>query len=99
MPIARFGPAYTWNKFPRPFAETFRGILCAVDLGSQSSRTLCWAAVLAREFGARLTLMHVTAPGRGSGRRVGSELARGYAGLRGAGTGRLMGFVNAEAEC
>jgi nucleotide-binding universal stress UspA family protein len=36
-------------------------ILCAVDLGSQSSKTLCWAAGLAREFGAAVTLLHVTA--------------------------------------
>lgn len=39
----------------------FRNILCAVDLGPQSGKTLCWASGLARSFGARLTLMHVTA--------------------------------------
>jgi nucleotide-binding universal stress UspA family protein len=37
-------------------------ILCAVDLGPQSGKTLCWAAWLARQFGARVTLLHVTAP-------------------------------------
>jgi nucleotide-binding universal stress UspA family protein len=36
-------------------------LVCAVDLGSESSKTLFWAAALAREFGARLTLLHVTA--------------------------------------
>jgi nucleotide-binding universal stress UspA family protein len=37
-----------------------RQILCAVDLGPQSSKTLCWAAALAIQFQAQLTLMHVT---------------------------------------
>ena len=38
-----------------------RRILCAVDLGAQSGKTLEWAAWLRREFDAALTLMHVTA--------------------------------------
>jgi nucleotide-binding universal stress UspA family protein len=37
-----------------------RRILCAVDLGPQSAKTLEWAAWLQREFGAELTLMHAT---------------------------------------
>ncbi len=36
----------------------FRSILCAVDLGPQSRKTLCWAAQMAAEFGARLLLAH-----------------------------------------
>lgn len=36
----------------------FRTILCAVDLGPQSRKTLCWAAQMAAEFGARLLLAH-----------------------------------------
>jgi nucleotide-binding universal stress UspA family protein len=36
-------------------------ILCAVDLGPQSSKALEWAGWLQREFGAELTLLHVTA--------------------------------------
>ena len=39
----------------------FRSILCAVDLGSQSAETLDWAAWLARQFGARLGVVHATA--------------------------------------
>jgi nucleotide-binding universal stress UspA family protein len=35
-----------------------RRIVCAVDLGGQSANALCWAAGMAREFGARLTLLH-----------------------------------------
>jgi nucleotide-binding universal stress UspA family protein len=36
-----------------------RRILCAVDLGPQSAKTLCWASSLARRFDAGLTLLHV----------------------------------------
>jgi nucleotide-binding universal stress UspA family protein len=38
-----------------------RRIVCAVDFGPQSRRVACWAADLARHFGAALTLMHVAA--------------------------------------
>jgi len=36
-------------------------ILCALDLGIRSRDVLSWAAPLAAEFGARLTLAHITA--------------------------------------
>jgi len=36
-------------------------ILCAVDLGPHSNKTLAWAAWLQRQFQARLTLMHAVA--------------------------------------
>jgi nucleotide-binding universal stress UspA family protein len=36
-------------------------VLCAVDLGPRSDKALSWAAPIAAEFGARLTLAHVTA--------------------------------------
>lgn len=39
-----------------------RRILCAVDLGPQSEKTLAWAAWLQKEFDACLTLLHVPAP-------------------------------------
>jgi len=38
----------------------FRSILCALDLGPQSCKTLQWAAGLQREFEARLTVIHAT---------------------------------------
>ena len=38
-----------------------RNVLCAVDLGPRSHQTVSWAAQMAAEFGARLTLVHVTA--------------------------------------
>ena len=61
-----------------------RRILCAVDLGQQSSKTLCWAAALAIQFGAQLTLMHVSLGTATDAAR--SELER------------LQSFVHTEAE-
>ena len=39
-----------------------RNVLCAIDLGSHSRQTLCWAAQMAAEFGARLGLVHALPP-------------------------------------
>jgi nucleotide-binding universal stress UspA family protein len=60
-----------------------RRILCAVDLGPQSSKTLAWAASLAAQFAARLTLMHVALGAADAARR---EIER------------LLSFVHAGAE-
>jgi nucleotide-binding universal stress UspA family protein len=49
------------EQAPAVASIPFRNIMCAVDLGPQSSRTLDWAAWLAREFGARLGVVHSTA--------------------------------------
>jgi len=49
------------EQAPALAAIPFRSILCAVDLGPQSSKTLDWAAWLARQFGARLGVVHATA--------------------------------------
>ena len=38
-----------------------RNVLCAVDLGPRSHQAASWAAQIATEFGAHLTLAHVTA--------------------------------------
>jgi len=38
-----------------------RNVLCAVDFDSRSQKAVSWAAQMAVEFGARLTLAHVTA--------------------------------------
>ena len=45
---------------PAALSIPIRRVLCAVDMGPQSSRTLDWAAGFAREFGAGLTLLHVS---------------------------------------
>jgi nucleotide-binding universal stress UspA family protein len=44
----------------QPGEIALRQILCAVDLGPQTSRTLAWAAGMGREFGARLWVIHAT---------------------------------------
>src|SRR4051812_13023895 len=60
-----------------------RRILCAVDLGPQSSKALCWAASLAVQFSAQLTILHVTLGAPDAAR---AELER------------LRSFVHADAE-
>ncbi len=47
---------------PAPAYEGLRRIVCAVDLGPQSRKTVEWAMGLQTEFGAELTLVHATAP-------------------------------------
>jgi nucleotide-binding universal stress UspA family protein len=44
-------------------AGPWQSILCAIDLGPQSAKTLAWADWLRKEFHARLTVIHATAPG------------------------------------
>jgi nucleotide-binding universal stress UspA family protein len=48
------------EEAPSP-GHPFREVLCAVDLGPQSARTLAWASWLQREFGGHLTLIHAIA--------------------------------------
>lgn len=43
---------------PKEFA--IQNVLCAVDLGERSPQVVSWAAQIAGEFGAHLTLAHVT---------------------------------------
>jgi nucleotide-binding universal stress UspA family protein len=46
------------EEAPALDAIAFRNVVCAVDLGTQSAKTLGWAARFARSFEARLTLLH-----------------------------------------
>jgi nucleotide-binding universal stress UspA family protein len=71
---------------PAALSIPIGNILCAVDLGPQSSKTLFWAARLAQEFGARLTLLHATPSGPDMQLAAGEELRR------------LQKFVGAEAD-
>jgi nucleotide-binding universal stress UspA family protein len=59
---------------PAAISIPIRNILCAVDLGPQSSKTLGWAASLAREFGAHLTLLHASPCGPDVQLSAGEEL-------------------------
>jgi nucleotide-binding universal stress UspA family protein len=81
-----------------PAANFVRSVLCAVDLGAQSSKTLCWAAMLAGEFDARLTVFHATAPVAAAG---GDSETDWRASVRESATReleRLQRFVHLEAE-
>jgi nucleotide-binding universal stress UspA family protein len=46
------------EEAPSAGAIAFRSIVCAVDLGRESRKTICWGAQLAKELGAKLTLTH-----------------------------------------
>jgi len=56
-------PVWTGAHVEESTVQAFaiRNVLCAVDLGSRSRKTVSWAAQMAAEFGAHLTLAHVTA--------------------------------------
>jgi nucleotide-binding universal stress UspA family protein len=55
-------PVWTGAHVEEPAAQEFaiRSVLCAVDFRPHSHKTVTWAVNLAAEFGARLTLAHVT---------------------------------------
>jgi nucleotide-binding universal stress UspA family protein len=79
------------EEAPAAVSVPFRGILCAVDLGPQSSKTLGWAAWLREEFGARLTVIHATA----------ADLDQSAAHVREAAEEELLGLqraAGAEAD-
>ncbi len=86
------------EQTPPAASDALRSVLCGVDLGAQSPKTLCWAAMLAREFGARLTVIHVTASAPDLG--GGAEASWGADVREAAGRElqRLKSAVNVEAE-
>jgi nucleotide-binding universal stress UspA family protein len=56
-------PVWTGAHVEESPAQQFaiRNVLCAVDFGPRSHKTVSWAAQMATELGARLALAHVTA--------------------------------------
>jgi nucleotide-binding universal stress UspA family protein len=56
-------PVWTGAHVEESPAQKFaiRNVLCAVDFSAHSHKTVSWAVQMATEFGARLTLAHVTA--------------------------------------
>jgi nucleotide-binding universal stress UspA family protein len=56
-------PVWTGAHVQEPPAQGFaiRNVLCAVDFGLRTEQTVSWAKQMATEFGAQLTLAHVTA--------------------------------------
>ena len=78
----------------------FRNILCAVDLGPQSSKTLCWAARLAHEFCSQLHLVHATCASSDAPEATEDPAVSRQAGVRksaGEELLRLQKFVGVEA--
>jgi nucleotide-binding universal stress UspA family protein len=59
---------------PTTLSIPIRNVLCAVDLGPQSAKTLAWAANLARAFDARLTLLNTMPCGPNVQLAAGEEL-------------------------
>ena len=59
---------------PPTLSIPIRNVLCAVDLGAQSAKALAWAACVAREFDARLTLLHAMPCGPDTKLAAGEEL-------------------------
>jgi nucleotide-binding universal stress UspA family protein len=55
-------PVWTGAHIEDTAAPEFaiRSVLCAINLDARSDQALSWAAQLATEFGARLTIAHVT---------------------------------------
>ncbi len=49
------------GEYLEPDNVAFKEILCAVDLGASSARALTWAAQMAADFGARLSIVHAVA--------------------------------------
>ncbi len=60
------------EEAPQTEAARFRHILCAIDLGPQSCQALEWATGMQKEFGARLTVLHVmsVSPAEGESERA-----------------------------
>src|SRR3954447_16356779 len=56
---ARSGQESTWKEVDSPAPVAVTNITSAIDLGPQSEATLFWAAQLAKELEAQLTVVHV----------------------------------------
>jgi nucleotide-binding universal stress UspA family protein len=56
-------PVWTGAHVEESSVQEFsiRNVLCAVEFGARSRKTVSWAAQMAAEFDAHLTLVHVTA--------------------------------------
>lgn len=56
-------PVWTGAHIEESTGQNFamKNVLCVIDLGPRSGKAISWAATMAAEFSARLTLAHVTA--------------------------------------
>jgi nucleotide-binding universal stress UspA family protein len=69
------------EEAPTVESIAFRTILCAVDLGPLSRKAATWASEMAKEFGARLVLLHAnpcieSRPGEYFDRELAADLAK-----------------------
>jgi nucleotide-binding universal stress UspA family protein len=55
------------EEAPGEDSISLRNIVCAIELGPQSCKTLEWAIGMQKEFGARLTVVHATACSQNTG--------------------------------
>jgi nucleotide-binding universal stress UspA family protein len=78
---------------------SFRRVLCAVDLGPESRKAICWAAKFAREFEARLTVLHaLPAIEVGVGEYFDTNLGREVEEAARSELGKHVADLKAEAE-
>jgi nucleotide-binding universal stress UspA family protein len=101
-------PVWTGVHMEEQSARAFfpvRRILCAVDLGPESEKTLVWAAGLQRQTGAELTILHCApvlpnSAGQAAGQqeleRLGKRL--GVTAALGIQTGEPASTICAEAD-
>ncbi len=77
-------PVWTGADLEESPAREFaiRSVLCAIDLGPHSPRTLQWGAQMAAEFGARLTLVHITSGSETHGQPPGGSATERIAKLQ-----------------
>ncbi len=69
------------EQAPAPATIAFRKVVCAVDLGPQSRKAVCWASNFSAAVGARLILMHTvpcieSKPGEYFDRELADDLIR-----------------------
>jgi nucleotide-binding universal stress UspA family protein len=71
---------------PEDETPVFRRVLCALDLGSHSAQTLTWAAWLAGEYQAELSVLHAVTAHAGS---LDEPAAASHSGIREAAESEL----------
>jgi nucleotide-binding universal stress UspA family protein len=75
-----------------------RNVLCGVDLGPQSEKALGWAAMLARKFDARLTVLHTVGSVPEPAQGASGELRGGMGEAAERELARLLRAAGVEAE-
>lgn len=87
------------EEAPAPGTIAFRNVVCAVDLGPQSRKAVCWASKFSAAVGARLVLTHTvpcieSKPGEYFDRELADDLTRSSS----EELEKLRDGLNAQAE-